>query len=418
MSIVDNVNSEAQDAFSAEERQLFEAMENGDVDLENLPQLPGGDDGHGDGGEGDGGDDRFVQPEILAPGQRTQQQNDQDPELNDDGSPRNDADVETVVDQAGKKRGRVSFQKFAKVQAEQQALQERLQALQLQSETDKARLSERLAIINEALTTPGQRPGEQQQQQAAEDPAPDPTENIFEYSQWQGRQLKKLQEDMQRLQTGVNQSEESRQFERAYSADVNAFARAEKNFAPAVQHLANARHAQLQIVRPDLDEKGRLAIIAREERSLVQNCLQENASPAKRLYELALAYGYKPAAAPQPDPSKQGGQQQGQADPQALDQVARRLAQGGQQQPAQRQPAQRQQPAAPAPAPHLGPAADPAATIAAIQNGQQANMSLSQMGGGAPIQLTADAVLGMSDDQFGQLVEQLSEAKLRELMGD
>jgi hypothetical protein len=415
MSMVDNVHSEREDAFSPEEQQLFDAMQNGEsIDTENLPQLPGGDE------PGDLGDDnfdprvqndQFLQPEILPPGTKVQPQQ---PVQNDDGSPNDDPDVEHVVDQSGKKRGRVSYAKFAKIEQERAQLAQRLQELETKSLTESTRLNERLAIINEALATPANQ--QQTQQQAPEDPEPDPTVDIFAYSQWQGRQMKKLADNLNEVRTGLTRQEEERQYERTYTTDVNTFARAEPNFIPAVQHLANMRNEQLKIANPALDEAGRQRVIAAEERRLVQACLAEQKSPSQKLYELAKAYGYQPktkeeiAAArnpgqQQPQQQRQQPQQrQPQGDPNALDNVARQPIQ-------QRQQPQQQQR-------HLGPAADPNATIAAVRSGMEANQSLSQMGGGAPMQLTPDMVANMSEEEFAALTERLSEGKLRELLGD
>jgi hypothetical protein len=425
MARMDNQNDEAADAFSPEEQQLFDAMQSGqDVDTDNLPQLPDneGDQQHpGD----DNGDWQQPEPQILPPGSQQpqlgrQQSDQQQPAANDDGSPADDPDIEQVVDQqTGKKRGRVSFAKFQKVQQEYEQTQTRLRELETKAATENARLAERLAIINEALTTPGQQqPGQQQEQ---EDPEPDPTQDIFAYSQWQGRQLNKLKETVGDLRTGITRESEERTFRDNYTADVNRYVRKQTDFPVAVQHLAQARDAQLRIARPDLDEAGRMAVMAAEERRLVQDCLKQNKSPSAMLYELSKAYGYKPA------PPAEGGQQPGQqqqrngqqqpqrqpqGDPNALDAMARNVRPNGQPQPQQRQ----QAPQAAQRQPHLGQ--DPRATIEAINNGQQANMSLSQMGGGAPQLLTPEAVSNMSEEEFALLVDRLSENNQRALFGD
>lgn len=301
-----------------------------------------------------------------------------------------DPDVETikdaagaaVLDGAGKPQKRVSFHKY-------QRLEQRYNELELKhgkTAEERARIDERLKIINEALTTPA--PAEPVVDQ---DPRPDPEVNIFEYVKWQERQLDREREARTSLEQSWKDEREEGQMASSYRQDANRFASTEPNFGRAYHFLLTLRQGQLK-AGGWTDQKKIDQQIVKEERGLVRNALKENASPAQRLFEMAKAAGFVPPAPV--------------ADPPAAQPLVPGTPLGEIAKPA----------AAPVAAKPGVPSV--AEQVALAAKGAEAALSLSNVGGAPVEQLTAAKLLAMDPDDFDYAVAGLSKTKLREIFGD
>jgi hypothetical protein len=299
-----------------------------------------------------------------------------------------DPDVETIKDasgadvldaKTGKPQKRVSFHKY-------QRLEQRYNELELkQGKTaeERARIDERLKIINEALTTPA--PAEPEVDQ---DPRPDPEVNIFEYVKWQERQLDREREARTNLEQSWKDERDEGQMASSYRQDANRFASSEPNFGRAYHFLLSLRQNQLKAGgwtdQTKIDQQ-----IVKEERGLVRNALKENASPAQRLFEMAKAAGFTPLA---PEPAAQP-----LVPGTPLGEVAKPAA------------------AAAAAKPAIPSVSE---QVALAAKGAEAALSLSNAGGAPVEQLTAAKLLAMDPDDFDYAVAGLSKTKLREIFGD
>jgi hypothetical protein len=296
------------------------------------------------------------------------------------------------VDKDGKPLPRrVNYNKFARMEDRaKKAEGELAQLKEMFTRTD-----ERLKLLNDALTA-GQR--KEVKEQRDEDPEPDPEKDIFGWVKWAQRDRQRMMQQLQGQQQSRQADQGEQQLKQFYRDDVQVFAQQEPNFAAAYDHLIRSRAVELAqyFFGKDITEGERLtppelqrirAAISSEERALVAEAAQNRQSPAKRVFMLAKARGFKPGVAAQP--GAQGAQN----------------GQGGQQQPAARQNAQ-----AASAAPSV------AEEIARIQRGTR-QPSLSQ-GGGAPANpMTAERLANMPQEEFERMVEHMSDAQLQQFMG-
>lgn len=321
-----------------------------------------------------------------------------DPTLTQEPAPQGeeDPDVETirdaagkdVLDRAGKPQKRVSFHKY-------QRLEQRFAEMEAKygkTAEERARIDERLKIINEALTTPA--PAEPE---ADPDPRPDPEVNIFQFVAWQERQLEREREARTALEQSWREERDEGQMASSYRQDANRFAQSEPNFGKAYHFLLTLRQNTLKAAgwtdQTKIDQQ-----IVKEERGLVRNALKENQSPAQRLFEMAKANGFVPPAPVAKD----------------LPAVQQPLVPGTPLGEMPKTPAA----AAAAAAPEAGKVPTVAEQVALAARGAEAALSLSS-GGGAPVeQLTAAKLLTMDEDDFDRAVAGMSKAKLREVFGD
>lgn len=370
---------EDENAFSALEQQQFEAMRAGETPPENLPE--GGD---GDGGDGDGNTDAG---KNAADG-------------NAAGEGDDDPDVEVKDPATGKTQKRVSYHKYRRVEEKAAALQkeaDEAREIARKSQEDRARIDERLKIINEALTTPG---GGTEQQQAGETGAeevPDPEKDIFGYAAYLGKQLKAANDKIDHYVSTGNQQQAEVALATTYQNDAARFAQNEPNFAAAYNYLLQQRNQELELAGM-ADPDARLKQIIAEEKGLVKGALDQKLSPAERIFKMAVGRGFRPA-------------QSGQA-------AAGAAAAAGKETP-------KTQPAKDANALDADPAGKEqkaavsvSEEIEAINRGTKAAQSLSNVGGGAPkTELTAQMLADMPEEEFNLLVETLPAHKLKELMG-
>ena len=326
-----------------------------------------------------------VKAEVIAP--QGEPSSDEDP------------DVETIKDAAGKdvidaKTGkpqkRVSFHKFQRTANE---LAEARKQLATTAE-ERARIDERLKIINEALMTPETPAAEQKD----EDPEPDAENNIFEWVKWSKREMDRRTERFQSFVNETQAEREEAQVANAYRNDAAKFASTEPHFGQAYSFLMQNRAAQLRSAGwSDEDQISRQLV--KEEKGLVRKALQDKASPAKRIFDMATAIGFKPAAAPPApkpaDPPVPGTPLNGSA-PQ-VPAVVNGAANGA---------------ARPSGVPSVSE------QVALAAQGVDASKTLSTSGGAALEQLTQAKLLTMDEDEFAAVVANLSKTKLRELFGD
>jgi len=298
-----------------------------------------------------------------------------------------DPDVETVKDatgkdvidaNTGKPQRRVSFHKY-------QRAMERLAAAEAavaKTSEERARIDERLKIINEALTTPGPEAAAKTPEET--DPEPDPEVNIFEWVKWNKRELAREREARTNLETAWREERDDANLANNYRQDANKFAQTEPNFGPAYHYLLSVRANQLRAAGWD-DETKISQQLVKEEKGLVKNAYADSVSPAARIFEMAKAAGFAPKAAAAPAAAVPGTPL-------------------GDMKP-------------PAAAPKAGvPSVTEQVRMAA--EGAAASTSLSQAGGAPLEQLTQAKLLSMDEDEFNMVVSQLSKTKLRELFGD
>lgn len=311
-----------------------------------------------------------------------------------------DPDVETIKDATGKAvidvatgkpQKRVSFHKFQRTANELVELRKQLAT----SADERARLDERLTIINEALMTPPAAPAAAEN----EDPEPD-VDNIFEWAKWSKREMDRRTTQFQNFVDQANAEREDNQIATAYRRDANQFASTEPNFGHAYKFLMDHRSAQLRAAGWT-DELKIQTQLVKEEKGLVRNAMTAKVSPAKRIFDMAAAAGFTAPVAPAPAPKPNGGAAPAPAVP-----VAPGTPLNG--------------PIPQVPAVAARPTGIPsvAEQVALAAQGAEAAKTLSG-GGGAPMEpLTPQKLLTMDEDEFAAVVDGLSKAKLRELFGD
>src|ERR1035437_2866162 len=177
---------------------------------------------------------------------------------------------------------------------------------------NQARLDERMRIINEALTAPAQ----PVKTAAEEDAEPDAEKDVFAWIAWKKRDDVRVREEIAELRTGRQAEVEDTTLANTYTEDARSFAATEPNFVPAYQFLMANRTYELaqyffgkdlteQGVQLTSEELGKIrGTIGNEEKQLASEAITMKQSPAKRVFALAKARGYRPAAAaPAADPA-------------------------------------------------------------------------------------------------------------------
>jgi hypothetical protein len=412
-------NSGPDDGFSPEERAQFAEMAQSDAGAgDSADGAAGGDNGAAAGGAGGAaapGSADGAAAAAAAPAAGAEGADDDD----DDGAdPAAAAAADAAAVAAGKPpKRRVSFNKFKSADDRAKALETEL----AQARVNAAKFEERMTIINEALAgkfspaAGGAAPAGDVAGAAAAPktlaelgPRPDPEQDLFGWAKWADQRNEILEAEVKELRAGSQQTSENlaeRDLAATYVDDANQFATTEPNFLPAYQFLMDTRIAELAIARFGQVDPKQLTqqefdaiekVIAAEERTLVQTALQRRGpdgrrgSPARLIFDMAKARGFKPAAAAAaPAAGRVAPAVAGGAAPAA----AAAAAAGSQQQPSVKDEIDR------------------------IKAGSDAALSLSS-GGGAPASaLTAQKLVSMSDAEFGHMMETLDPEKLQELMG-
>lgn len=307
-----------------------------------------------------------AKPDVLDP--------DEEP-LGDDGRPRNPGRF-------------IRFGAFDKERQARRALEADLKAereARSKEQVERARVAERLDLLNQALTAP-----------ATTDPAkaepaepPDPEKDIFGYVRWQDQRMAEMQK---RFEETAKQGQERHQqtaaqlqeagIRGAYVNDAQRFATTNPDFGAAYQHLLQSRDQELAHVGVS-DPKRRAALIAAEERDIVEGALRDGVSPAQRIYGLAKLRGHVVPAAPAPTEAtpptptaavNNGTATNGAVAPSVSDEIAR------------------------------------------IKAGADASKSLSTAGS-SPSGLTVEALASMPQDEFDAWLAKASKAQVKAVMG-
>jgi hypothetical protein len=307
---------------------------------------------------------------------------------------------------------RVAFGKYQRLKDRAEKTAAELAAEKAERAKDRetqARLDERLRLINEALTAPPAT------EKPDEDPEPDAEKDIFGWVQWKKRDDARLRQQFDELRQGRQAETADSELFNNYRQEAEVFAQKEPNFVPAYQHLMHSRTVELaqyyfgkdlydpNTVPLTAQEIGRIkATVANEEKQLVAEAFKTGQSPAARIMSMARGRGFKP---PAPAAANSAAPTNGAA-------PAAPAANGG-------TPGA---PAAAVPGALSNGAAAPTAPnvkdeIAKIRDGQGAALSLSSGGGVPTSPLTPERLANMNEEDFGHLMDSLSESKIKELMG-
>lgn len=319
----------------------------------------------------------------------------------------------------GRKPRRVSFSKYDRETKELQARLAKAEGTVAEQNAMQARLDERLRIINEALTTPASAAADDPAKKvpplpkAEDDPEPDMEADIFAWAQWSKRDNARLRQDFTQGQQVQQQERQTQKQEQetndTYMQDAESFAGTEPNFIPAYQFLMASRVAELavhyfgkdlsvdgqKLTRPEYNKISQTVVS--EERQIVQGALKSGRSPAAQLFAIAKSRGFRPPAAVAA-PAGEAGKPNGAA------------ATNGAAKPANGAAA----------APGALGTEKPASVvdeIARVRNGQDAALSLSGGGGAPPATIDAAKLANMSQDEFEEMVETMSPAALKKMMG-
>lgn len=160
----------------------------------------------------------------------------------------------------------------------------------------KAAMEEKMRWT-EALLTP--------EQKVEEDPMPDPNVDIFAHSQWQARQLEKLNAKITERETTEKQAKDHEARENAvwglWDQSVASIKAEKADFGDAATFLSDMRTKQLSALgnvhAAFKDPRAVNQQINNELRDIIINAAQNNISPAQAVYDLATAWGYAAKAA-------------------------------------------------------------------------------------------------------------------------
>lgn len=262
---------------------------------------------------------------------------------------------------ADPKAATIPYQKY---QRETKKYKDRLAATEksLAEMNEKfARGDERLKLLSEVMT-----PQAQAEPAAEEDPEPDPNQDLIAWANWSRRDRARLQETVTQTRDTVSGTANEQAMREGYQRDAVAFAQENPDFGGAYNHLLTVRAAMLQ--EQGHSEKEIRQILHAEEKGLVERAFKAGKRPAELVYGMAQRLGWqKPAPAADPAPA-----------PAAAAAAARPAAATQQQQPSVVEEIER------------------------IQRGQEASKSLSDAGG-APQELSVEALASMSESDFNAL---------------
>jgi hypothetical protein len=339
-----------------------------------------------------------------------------------------DLDDDAPVDPSKPPPKRVNYQKFKRISDRAKTLEKELGDLRVKSATEHATLAERVRLINEAISTPAQ-----QAKQEEEDPEPDKQVDIFAHNEWLARKTAKLETQLKTISDRETERTSHQTMAETYEADANAFSSTptledgSPNAAAQVVQLQNGGQATnfvlayFYLLNNRMEELKRYGMtdaaeikrtVANEERDLVRRAIAAKASPARRVWDMAIGRGFqpiKPSAAPQPAAN-------GAAVPAAAAAPAAAPATLGTPLGA---PAAANGAAPPAANGAAPAAAAPSVSdeIARIKSGQSAAFSLSNAAGAAAGTLTPEALANMPQEDFAQVLAGLTKAQQKQLLG-
>lgn len=329
--------------------------------------------------------------EALAGQQGDPQADPNAPQADPKAAAADDDDDDSDPTDGGKHPQRVNYQKFARAREKARTAETELQ----KEREARQRLDERYKMIVEALQTgaaPQQQPGAAAQPKADElGPMPDPKEDIFAFAEWQAKKIAQLETGINETRTSIQTRQADNDLNTHYRRDIDTFSSTTKDFPQAYEFMMATRAVELAATNFGVDltageklspeQVGALEKqILFEERQLLQMAFENKQSPAKQLYIMAKARGYRPAAAAQPD--------------------AKTPANG-------------------AAKPNGNGSGKPTVSdaVRAAKNGVATNATLSAGGGAPETQLTADQVANMSNEEFAHFMETSSDDQKRAVFG-
>ena len=275
-----------------------------------------------------------------------------------EGDGEDDGEEVVVVGKDGKPRVNGRFVPHAAMHKER----ERRKATEAELQATRERFSradERLAVLNDILGQ-AEAPAKPSTAQADETPIDPQTDPLGALNQ----ALKKISSLERTLTEGSKRQgevESERALKSAYQNDAIRYVQEKPEFKDAYKFVIEGRHRELAAMGMS-DANQRNAFIANEERGLVAQALQSQLSPSQMLHNLAIARGFKPAAAP--------------------------------------------------------PQQDAAQKIEQIAKGQRvAGVSLSGNGGSSGEGLTASGLADMSEEEFSSWRAKASKADVKRLLG-
>lgn len=129
---------------------------------------------------------------------------------------------------------------------------------------------------------------------------PDPETDIFGYVKWQKDQLEGLQKTISERDKATQEQQQASQQEQAiwgaWESGAKTYATENPDFGNAAQWLSDYRMKQLEaigIVDPRMsDPAARNQQINAELRDIILSAKQQNANPAELVFKLAKGYGY------------------------------------------------------------------------------------------------------------------------------
>jgi hypothetical protein len=233
----------------------------------------------------------------MTQAQETEAQPESVPELSDEqmdqyfetqgesmeGKPEDEAKAEEVIESNDEEESKSSVDKpnekddrtvpLAALHQERQKRQEQDRKLSL--------LAERLEKIQEASVP--------------KEPEIDVTENPVEYFQQENAKMKaeldRINQANQQTFAHQQQQAQVNQFKQAYASKAQEFSQQQPDFGDAYRHLVESRMSELQAVGYTSQEAAMIA--QNDEAAFVSKAFQDGVNPAERVYQFAIARGYK-----------------------------------------------------------------------------------------------------------------------------
>lgn len=260
--------------------------------------------------------------------------------------------------------------------------------------TRMARLDERLRIFREAAEASD---AAQQEQEAEQDDEPNPDEDPIGWIKWSKRQRERDREEFQQATQRLQARDSIADLQSAYVADARSFAAAQPAFGEAYAWLIRMRDNQLKAAGIT-DPQERASAINEDERQLVARAFRDRqanpdaAGPARRLYDYAVASGFRPGQRPVRDQDPRQQQQRTGTFPDNRGRAARDDTRGD-----------------------VRGVQNVGDMIDGIERGRVASRSLSGTGGATPrAGLNIDELINMSDEEYMDWVRVLTPAQRRE----
>jgi|GEM_PF-1908098 len=222
--------------------------------------------------------------------------------------------------------------------------------------------------------------GDEATESADEDPMPDAEEDIFGYAKWQGRRIERLEAANKQTADTVAEGQrqtatatEKTEIVRAFQQDAQTFSGETPEFAQAYTFLVASRTNELKRLGYT-DPKEQVAKINEDEMSIVRTAIANGESPSEILYELARERGFQPGSTSEQQNSET------KTDAAAQSETSSQNAKGADTATTKAQSG--------------------AKTIEDLKKAQNAAMSLSSAGGADALEITAESLIAMSDEQF------------------